>query len=161
MFKSIREAVDGTYCKGSDDSVQLANVQEKTTKLGTATLPESVHVQILNNTLYLVGQVCNQGKVVVFTAGEGEILEISRFTVDQKDVIEVAKINKSTGLYQLPNNTSTSSHVHSSLTLCNITEDRNIWHNRLIHVNKNSFRTLSRYTKNVPVMTGNLSTCHP
>lgn len=165
MFKEISEAVKGTYRKGSKESVQLAAgstdagcLGKGTIMVGSIPLVDSIHVQNLNNTLYSVGQICDNDKIVVFTKENGVILNLTGFTVDSDNVIAIAKRNsKGSGLYEF-----NGSPKHSSMAVKSSPSDINLWHNRLIHVNKKVLHSLNKLTRDVPKMTGTLTgSCHP
>ncbi len=55
--------------------------------------------QDLNGTLVFVGQICDQEKIVVFTAKETVILNNNSFSVNESDVLKIVKRQKQTGVY--------------------------------------------------------------
>lgn len=161
MFKLIEEAKKSSYKPGSDDVVQLAAGKDyaKCTGHGTyssqgLSLPESVHVPTLNDTLISVGQVCDNSQIIVFTAKEAVILKVTQFTVPEKDVVCVVPRDDKTGLYAFEKN-------HQALNATKPVGDLSLWHNRLVHINQETLKKLYKHAVDFPKLTGNLSPCHP
>eukprot|EP00171_Calliarthron_tuberculosum_P022539 IDg22539t1 len=170
MFKSENEVSSNTYFKGSDDTVQLAagNEQAKcigqgTLQLDTLVIKNAALVQQLNDTLVSVGQVCDQGNIVVFTAKQAVILSLKNFTVDESKVISVVPRETSSGLYEFH---STSKSAHSALSRekedgsKSLIGDINLWHKRLAHLNQGALRSLHKHVENFPVLKGEMDPCH-
>lgn len=91
MFKEKYETEDGSYKKGSNDTVELAVGSEEidclvkgTVSLENIKLDNSVHVDGLNETLFSVGQICDTGRIVVFTKSEAVIINQDRFSVKKR-----------------------------------------------------------------------------
>lgn len=80
MFKDNKETNNGTYKKGSTDTVELAVGVEEidclrkgVISLENIDLKNSVHVDGLNDTLHSFGQICDTGQIVVFTKSDAVI----------------------------------------------------------------------------------------
>eukprot|EP00171_Calliarthron_tuberculosum_P019463 IDg19463t1 len=164
MFKKKREAQDDTYQQSYGETVQLAAGNEEAACVGTGTLnlgkikvKDAVHVKGLNETLVSVGQVCDQHHVIVFTKKNAIIMKIDGFDVNEEDVVMIAKRDQKSGLYVLPNLTTEKKVFSTNKPL----HDIGLWHNRLVHISERSLRDLHKHTSDVPVMTGNLPSCHP
>lgn len=46
-------------------------------------IKKGLHVTDLNETLVIVGQLCDDGCIVVFTAKESIVLDLNKFSVDE------------------------------------------------------------------------------
>lgn len=162
MFRESSEADNGTYLAGSDDVVELAAGSTPSECLGTGSLSivnislkGSLHVDHLNGTLISVGHICDQGNTVVFTKDDAVILNLTKFSVRDNDIIEVIPRNKHSRLYE-------SDRISSSTAMsAKQSADINIWHQRLVHTNQKVLKQLHRTASNFPDLKGHLRSCHP
>lgn len=164
FFKSKGDVEKGSYSTGSSSSVQLAAgsdhascLGEGTVSVGDLKLPNSVHVDSLNNTLLSVGQICDQGNLVVFTAKEAVILNRNGFTADQDDVIMIANRNPVSSLYEVHDTIEGHRMTANAATR----KDINLWHNRLVHANERVLRSLPKHCKDIESIEGKLVPCRP
>ncbi len=74
LQRKSKTAKNGTYKQGCDEKVQLAAGNIFTQFIGTGSLkfgnlqiPNAVLVESLNGTLVFVGDICDRGKIVVFS----------------------------------------------------------------------------------------------
>ena len=154
LFKRASECVTGTYEKASDVIVKTATGSEPAKFLGSGTLsigkinlPGSIHVCDLNDTLVSVGQIYDDGKLVVFTKKEAIILNLSKFVVNKENLLAVVPRCKKTRLYEFSDDIL-SNRNHGKVvetakparkkTGGNPPDQKNLslWHNRLFHLNK-------------------------
>lgn len=161
---SKNEVVKGSYIDGSTASVQLAAGSENASCFGKGTvsldsieLPGCVHVDNLNSTLLSVGHICDQTKIVVFTANEAVILNMKGFSADAQHVVSIAKRNKTTRLHDRSGDLSderrslftTSRPISMRANSTAISKDINLWHNRLGHAKENVLKSLPRTTLDI------------
>ena len=163
FFKSKQEVEDGSYVKGSEETVTIASGSESincmgsgTFKIGKLKLP-GLHLESCNNTLVSVGQICDLKKIVVFTEHEAVVLSIPGFEVDESHVDIVAKRNMESGLYEIERPVEPS----ISKAAYNISNRMSLWHNRLAHANVKVLQKLSNHVKDVKPIKGNLQPCTP
>lgn len=88
MLKSKQEAYNSTYDEGSNYTVQLAAGEK------------GLHVDNLNDTLVSFGQLCNDRRIVAFTANEAIILNLTEFRVSVSAVIEFVLSDNDSGIYE-------------------------------------------------------------
>lgn len=162
MFVDKDDAIPNTYQRGSKEEIQTAVGSSKTSCVGSGTyqhskivIPNALHVKNLNQSLISVGDVCDTGKVVVFTAKEAIILNRSKVALPNKDIFEVVK-RQDDGLYKFKNDPAKALSVR--LVRDNQTE---LWHRRLVHANNRVVQDIHKYTKDVPRLIGKLDPCHP
>lgn len=136
MFKSKSETKRGSYEKGSVEEVQLAVSTDPAKCVGkgnleieTLNITVSMHVSDLNVTLVSVGQVCDQGRICVFTSKEAVILNLKKFIVDKNDIIAVIPRVRSTSLYAF------SGKLNEEVDDVKQPSKLTLWHNRLVHAN--------------------------
>lgn len=116
-----------------------------------------MHVDKLNGTLVSVGQLCDEQKTIVFTKSEAIILEVTKFSVKKEKIVAVVPRNKQSGLYESPQLTS-----HSVLALATKqSTDIKLWHQRLVHANVDTLKSLHKTAKDFPNLKGTLEACHP
>lgn len=91
MFKNEPETKQGSYTKGSTDTVELAVgsdeidcLGEVTLKLENIELKNSIHVDGLNETLYSVGQICDTDRIIIFKKSEAVIIDQANFSMEKK-----------------------------------------------------------------------------
>lgn len=108
LFKSKDECAKESYENGSDVKIQVAtgSEQEKcgrkgTLKVNSLSLKDAMHVPSLNDTLLSIGKICDNGNLVVFTKNEAVVVDLSKFTVDEENVVPVFRRDETTRLYAL------------------------------------------------------------
>lgn len=128
--------------------------------LGKGTIPinglplkNRMHVSNLNETLIYVGPTGNNEKLVMSSKCEAVILNLSKFSVDESDIIGVANRNQQTRLNKF------SSRINSPYSTT-VSTDINLWHRCLGHTNVKLLKSLPGYAEDVPKITGKLEPCH-
>ena len=190
MFKAESEAEKDSYVKGSDVIVHVAAGSESTPCLGTGslkldklTVPDSLHVKDLNDSLVSVGHICDSERIIVFTANEAVILNVKNFSVVKDDIIEVVPRDKDTKLYVFPSKRSSAKRASKDEKSPTIVAENSelkksrksrkvrnetaysakleLWHNRLVHINEVTLKKLHKHVNDFPKLKGKLKSCHP
>lgn len=180
MFKSPSESTGDSYKKGSDVSVQLAAGNGSAKCIGTGNLVvgnlsinDSMHVTGLNDTLVSVGQVCDDNNIVVFTQKEAIILNLSKLSVNEEDVVAIIPRDAKTRLYcfetsnapDLEIANSSQKVIQSGQNVAESTEEGSstikLWHKRLAHTNSSLLKKLKCHAEGFPKLKGKLPVCHP
>ncbi len=170
LFKSTKETVPGTYERGSDETVQVAVGSKPIPCAGKGTLlmdslqiPESLHVDRLNDTLVSVGQICDLGRIIVFMDTQAVILKATSFTVDESDIEATVPRNELTGLYEFQSGLRSvgEDKKRQKANSGNVSRDINLWHYRLAHLHSEALKSLHQYVASFPVLKGRLKPCHP
>ena len=107
MFAHKEDAVSSSYKRGgSTTKVQTAVGSSIGTCVGTGTyqhnnleLKDALYVKNLNQTLISVGDVCDLGKIIVFTSKEALILNNSRVEIPSEQVFDIVPRTED-GLYK-------------------------------------------------------------
>jgi len=166
FFQNTNEAIQGTYKKGSNTNVQLAAgksgatcMGEGTIQIGPLILKEAVHVKSLNDTLISVPQICDIGKLVVFTKNEAVILNTSKFKADASLIDAVVPRDAETGLYFFKKADVQSEKASKVVNI-------SLLHRRLIHSNENVIRKSTKQARSSTSTTplkikGKMRSCHP
>ena len=105
MFKQRDQTEEGTYVYGSEDKIETACGKKRISCDGSGVfvqenlrIPDAIHVGSLNMTLVSVGQICDQGKVVIFTGKEAIILATKQVDVSPSLVQDIIP-REANGLY--------------------------------------------------------------
>ncbi len=167
MFRKAASAEKGTYRQGCDDTVQLAAGNSVAQCIGTGSLkfgnlqiPNAVQVESLNGTLVSVGDICDQGKIVVFTKECAIVLNTKKFTVDASMIVVKVPRNEY-GLYCFQETASKNESNHAALITSKSSADINLWHRRLIHANEDVIKHTHKSATGTDKLTGEMIPCHP
>lgn len=138
--QNVNDAEDGACGSQYSGNIQLATGSNRDKCLGSGAfrakelvLPKSGHVPNLHNPFISVGQVCDQGNMVIFSKNEAVVLIEKSFSTDTELGANDER-NNSTGMYEF-NRTSMS-----ALGANSILNDITLWNNRLIHVSAKTIR---------------------
>ena len=137
MFGQPSEVESGTYRQSnSGANVELAAGEASapvlgsgTVQYGNITVRDAVHVKGLNSPLLSVGQLCDSGKLVIFTSKEAVVVNRSTFQIDEEDIVERVARDR-TGLYCL--NATVEESAGS------------LWHRRLAHCGEQTIRKVAK-----------------
>lgn len=164
MFQRKNEATSGTYKQGSNYKVELAARSSSSNCLGTGTivvyntnLKNNVHVDRLSGTLVSVGQLCEEQKTIVLTENKAIILDVTKFSVEKEQIVAVVLQKKQSGLYELSQMTS---HLVPALAAKQST-DIKLWHQRLVHANVDTLKSLHKTAEAFPNLEGTHKACRP
>lgn len=110
----------------------------------------------------------------MFTTNEAVVLNFSKFSVREKDILSIAPRNKSNSLYKfLPKEKTkcygTVGTVRPENTVNSDEQERkrvknepiSLWHKRLIHINVKLLEKLHLYARNIPMMSVKRNSFHP
>ena len=96
MFKDMEDAIRNTYKRGSLETIQTAVGSSRINCVGSGTyqhnnvtIRNALHVKSLNQTLISVGDICDTGKIVVFTAKQAIIIDTPKVEVQNERIIDV------------------------------------------------------------------------
>ena len=163
MFLTTQNVENGSYNYGSKEQIQLACGKKKITCEGSGVFkhrnlrnPDALHVPNLNMSLVSDGQICQQGKIVVFTKREGIILNKKEIDIE-KSIIESIVPRDRIGLYIFKQKEAT--HKIQQANAADLTNS--LWHQRFVHINDQALQLAHKHTRDVPKIPGSSSRCHP
>lgn len=117
----------------------------------------------LNDTLISFGQICDQERIVFFTANNILFLKISIIDLKKVEVLLVTEIDIRSGLYALNNFMHHRKHNSGKklLQVQNLPTDIKLWHNRLVHLNEAAINKLHKHATNFPRLSGAILAFNP
>lgn len=119
-------------------------------------MKKSLHVKGLHETFLSVGQICDQDKLIVFTRHEAVTLKITKFSASNEENVAVILRIKHGGSYE-----SSAEEIMQCDTLtAKPSNDINLWHMRLIHVNLKVLKSLQQSSVDFTTLKRNLQRCH-
>lgn len=155
------EVQDGSYVRGLSDTVPLVAGQPEIEGFGKSiiilnvvSIIDRAHVNGLNETLMSVGYICDFDKIVVFSKNQAVVLEKSKFTVNEDDIISIADRDQRTGIYESNNATNMAYSTKLSTGI-------NLWHGTLSHTNVKILHALPDNCSDVLNICGNLGHVDP